>query len=155
MAGDRTGHQAAPRFPRWNLHADPERAAGVAETATACLAHALACPAPERLALLCDTRAMHRRIFAAVAPPDLPEAAGTYRGTPGSRLELARRAVFTTRRLPGLRSRDLCAPPDTVPLRMTALATALSALWQDPPQDEDRALAALARFTHEDRKSVV
>lgn len=135
--------QPAQRFPRWNLHADAQQAAAVEARAVQALADLLAAPDTARLAAVCDTRALHALLFSSVAPADLPEAAGTYRGTTGSRLEHARRAVFVARRLPGLRQRDLCAPPDAVLPRMAALADRVTAHWQAPPAEP---LAALAEF---------
>ncbi len=101
----------------------------------------------DQLSFLKDTRALHGSLFAELAPPCLPEAAGTYRGTMGSRLQSAERAVFLARRAPGLRSRDMCCPAAEVGSAMTALAQRIEALWLAPPLD-DTAFAAMAEITH-------
>ncbi|PWK62584.1 Fic family protein [Roseicyclus mahoneyensis] len=92
-----------------------------------------AMPDDDRIALLADSRALHADLFAGLAPPDWPDAPGTWRGTPGSSIVAAPRAVFLARRLPGLRHRDLCLPPEAVPAAMAALAADLHSLWRDRP----------------------
>ncbi len=138
-----------PPLPRWVLPAESPLAVEVAAAAERILSEISAAPDAEKLAFLCDTRAAHRVIFTIVAPADLPEAAGSYRGTPGSALEGARRAVFSARRVPGLKLRDMCTPPDEVLPEMTALAARIAQIWSDPPAGEARfdALAEIvARF---------
>lgn len=116
---------------------------------------ALAAMAPDaRLQALRDTRALHHGLFEGLAPPAFPDAAGTWRGTPGSSIAAAPRAVFLARRLPGVRFRDLCLPPDQVAPAMAELDAAITAHWQDRPGHADpwrdaafRAMADLtARF---------
>lgn len=46
-----------------------------------------------RLDFLMDPRAVHRRLYASLAPATHPEYAGTYRGTPGTTLEFRRSGV--------------------------------------------------------------
>ena len=103
------------------------------------------------MALLCDSRPVHLALFTGLAPADWPDAAGTWRGTPGSTLADAPRAVFLVRRLPGLRARDLCLPAANVPAAMEDLARRLRGLWdQRPGADDpwrDAAFGALAEAT--------
>lgn len=136
---------AAVPLPRWNLAPGSPIAHAVERDCAVLLAGLRAGSAAARLAFLCDTRAAHARIFARCAPPDLPEAAGTYRGTAGSPLEGARRAVFSARRLPGLKMRDMCSPPEAVGAEVEALAARLRADWASPPTGAARfdALAAM------------
>ena len=47
----------------------------------------------ERLRFIIDPREVHERIYAALAPEEHPEYAGTYRGTPGTTLEGRRSGV--------------------------------------------------------------
>jgi hypothetical protein len=100
-----------------------------------------------QLAFLRDTRALHLHLFADLAPPGLPQAAGTYRGTQGP-LARAERAVFLARRAPGLRFRDLCCRAADVGPSMKALALRIEAVWQARPS-EDVAFADLAAISHE------
>jgi len=129
---------------RWNLHAlaDADLPARC-EAAFAALTDA---PPALRLAALTDPRDLHRALFAPLAPPDLPQAAGSYRGTAGSALMGAERAVFLARRKPGLRARDPCLPASDVAAAMQALARRTEQLWDRPPQG-DAAFAALAEVT--------
>jgi fido (protein-threonine AMPylation protein) len=48
----------------------------------------------ERLKFICDTREVHNRLYAPLAPVEHPEYAGTYRGTPGTSLEGRRSGVL-------------------------------------------------------------
>jgi hypothetical protein len=108
-------------------------------------------PPCAQLAQVCDTRALHSALFSGFAPAAWPDAAGTYRGTPGSSMAHAPRAVFLARRLPGLRSRDLCAEAAVVPAMMDDLARLLRDLWHDRPgladPHRDAAFRALAKVT--------
>lgn len=110
------------------------------------LARLRAAGAPERLAALQDPRPLHRALFADLAPPDMPEAAGTWRGTPGTGLAQMRRAVFVARAGEGIRRRHLCHPPDEVAAAMAALAGRLGELWAGAATGEQAALDALAEF---------
>ncbi|MCC5973490.1 MAG: Fic family protein [Rubellimicrobium sp.] len=105
----------------------------------------------KRLVLLCDSRPLHLALFTGLAPADWPDAAGTWRGSPGSSVVDAPRAVFLARRLPGLRARDLCLPAAEVPAAMDDLAQHLCSLWdQRPGADDpwrDAGFQALARMT--------
>lgn len=54
----------------------------------------LACASSqERLRFICDTREVHKRLYAGLAPAEHPEYAGTYRGTPETSLERRRSGV--------------------------------------------------------------
>ena len=136
-----------------NFRAPPE-AEGLLAARSAAARAALHGTPGEALHALCDLRPLHGAVFAGLAPPGHPDAAGTYRGTPGSSVEGAARAVFLARRLPGLRHRDLCLAAGAVPAAMTALAHDLAAAWHARPGLDDpwrdagfRALADLtARF---------
>lgn len=111
-------------------------------------------PEAAQLALISDSRPMHHALFDGLAPADWPDAAGTWRGTPGSTVATAPRAVFLARRLPGLRARDMCLPAVEVAAAMEDLAQRLQHLWDHRPGSEDpwrdaayRALADVtARF---------
>jgi fido (protein-threonine AMPylation protein) len=46
-----------------------------------------------RLELFRDPRPTHQRLYAALTPPEHPEYAGTYRGTPGTSLSMRRAGV--------------------------------------------------------------
>lgn len=104
-----------------------------------------------RIAALADTRPLHAALFAGLAPDRWPDAAGVWRGTPGTSLVAAPRAVFLARRLPGLRFRDLCLPAAEVPGAMAALGVDLRQLWiERPGRDDpwrDAAFAVLAEVT--------
>jgi len=89
--------------------------------------------APARLHLIRDTRPLHLALFGGFAPVMWPDAAGTYRGTPGTSIASAPRAVFLARKVPGLRSRDLCLSAADVPGAMEALSDRLRRLWDDRP----------------------
>lgn len=64
----------------------------------------------ERLSFVCDTRAVHRRLYAALTPAEHPEYAGTYRGESGTSLEFRR--IGVERESDG--SNQEFAPPDAV-----------------------------------------
>ena len=134
-----------------NFLSSPEAGALVATRSTEVREGLAALPPPARLAALRDSRALHARLFAGLAPPAIPDAAGTWRGTPGSSIETAARAVFLARRLPGVRHRDLCLPPEEVAGAMDDLDTAMCRLWQERPGYGepwgDAAFAALADLT--------
>lgn len=104
-----------------------------------------------QLSRICDSRPLHLALFGGFSPPEWPDAAGTWRGTPGTTLANAARAVFVARRLPGLRPRDLCLPAAQVPAAMDDLALRLQHLWEDRPGADDpwrdAAFAALAGVT--------
>ncbi len=116
------------------------------------LAADLADAAPARqLALLQDTRPLHRALFAPLLPPARRGFAGQYRGTPGTPVERSARAVFVARRAPGLKPRDLCTPAAEVAAAMAALAQRIEALWraaEPAPPSPDAAFAQLAEVSH-------
>ena len=103
------------------------------------------------LEALRDSRPLHARLFGGLAPAEFADAAGTYRGTRGSSLEDAPRAVFHARRVPGLRTRDTCLPAAEVPAAMDDLADRLTRLWHDRPGAadpfRDASFAAMADVT--------
>jgi fido (protein-threonine AMPylation protein) len=131
----------------WNLQAETTGRAALGPACDATLADLLRLPPGAQCAALADTRPLHRRLFAPLAPPDLPEAAGTYRGTPGTPLAAAPRAVFLAVWRPGLRQRDRCPPAAAVPAAMDALGARIGAVWDRAPQG-DAAFDALADVTH-------
>lgn len=131
---------------RWNLQADAGARAGLAARCSAALADLMRLPPDGQRAALIDTRPLHRHLFADLVPPGLPEAAGTYRGTPGTALASAGRAVFLAARRPGLRQRDPCPPAEAVAAAMAALGNRIGAIWDAPPQGQ-AAFAALAEVT--------
>jgi len=104
-----------------------------------------------QLQLVRDTRPLHLSLFAGLAPDDWPDAAGTYRGTPGSSIALAPRAVFLARKVPGLRSRDTGLPGPEVPAAMAELSQGLCQIWEGRPgatdPHRDAGYLALARVT--------
>lgn len=132
-----------PQLLRSNLQADATARSDLAARCTALLADLTALPPPAQRALLVDTRPLHRHLFGDVAP----DVAGLYRGTPGTPVSDAARAVFLARRHPGLRPRDPCAPPQAVGPAMNVLGTRIGALW-DSPSRGDAAFDALAGVTH-------
>lgn len=101
-----------------------------------------------QLQALCDTRALHNRLFAPLLPDALRHAAGTYRGTPGTELEQLERAVFISRKAPGLRNQHQCLPAQEVALAMEDLAVTLEKIWQAGQPPPDLAYAHLAEVTH-------
>jgi len=106
-------------------------------------------PESARLAALCDSRDLHRTVFAPLLPESLRGLAGTWRGTPGTAAESVARAVFVARKAPGLRNRDMCMPPDQVAGEMERLAARLTAIWDAAPPPPDTAYAQLAEFTRD------
>lgn len=126
-----------------NLQAEAATRAGLALRCDAVLADLSALPTAGQRALLLDTRPLHRRLFAERAPG----VAGVYRGTPGTPVADAARAVFLARRHPGLRAKDLCAPPQAVGPAMAALGQRIGAIWDTAPRGDD-AFDALAAMTH-------
>lgn len=141
----------APTRPVCNFRAAQAAGAVLAARSIATADALAASPQTEQLALLCDSRPLHLALFAGLAPADWPDAAGTWRGTPGTSLADAPRAVFLARRLPGLRARDLCLPAGEVATAMDALAQDLRQIWADRPGADDpwrdAAFAALAGVT--------
>jgi hypothetical protein len=128
---------------RCNLQADAQARAGLAMRCDALLTDLSALPPAGQRALLADTRPLHRHLFGAQAPA----IAGHYRGTPGTAVADAARAVFLARRQPGLRSSDLCTAPQAVGPAMAALGGRLGTLWDTAPRGDD-AFDALAAMTH-------
>jgi hypothetical protein len=128
---------------RRNLQADALARGDLAARCMAIAAELAALPAPARRARLIDTRPLHRHLFGDLAP----EVAGLYRGTPGSAVQNAARAVFLARRRPGLRARDPCTEPQAVGPAMAALGDRIGALW-DHPARGDAGFDALAGVTH-------
>jgi Fic/DOC family len=132
---------------RWNIAALPGAGAVLAGRAPALLQQVRGKEAAARLAVVADSRSLHAALFDGLAPADLPEAAGTWRGTPGTGLATAARAVFVTRTAPGLRRRDLCAPAAEVAARMEGFAAEAAAIWAGGDRvTEAEALASLARM---------
>jgi fido (protein-threonine AMPylation protein) len=101
-----------------------------------------------QLEALRDTRDLHRRLFAPLLPQELLHAAGTYRGTPGTALETLERAVFISRKAPGLRNQDHCSRASEVAGAMDALGIRIAELWTGPAANRDAAYTALAEVTH-------
>lgn len=137
-------HNATPR----NFQSLPELRKAL-PSALAELAVELASATPEeQLEALRDTRALHRRLFAPLLPQELLHAAGTYRGEPGTALETLERAVFISRKAPGLQNQDHCTPAREVAGAMEALGHRIAELWTGPTPDRDVAYTALAEVTH-------
>ncbi len=130
-------------LPR-NLQADAGARIGLAARCESLHGILAALPAAGQCALLVDTRPLHRSLFGDMAP----DIAGLYRGTPGTPVANAARAVFLARRHPGLRARDLCAGPLAVGPAMDALGTRIAGLWATPPTG-DAAFDALAGVTRD------
>lgn len=101
-----------------------------------------------QLATLCDTRVLHRSLFAPLLPEATQYAAGVYRGTVGTRLETLERAVFISRKAPGLRNQHHCAKPQEVAELMQGLSLRIEQLWNGPCPSSDQAFADLADVTH-------
>jgi hypothetical protein len=133
----------APHPLRSNLQADETARSDIAARCSGLLADLTALPPPARRARLIDTRPLHRHLFGDLAP----DIAGLYRGTPGTPVKNAARAVFLARRHPGLRTRDLCAAPQAVGPAMATVGTLIGTLW-DTPVSGDAAFDALAGVTH-------
>lgn len=120
-----------------NFRAAPHAGALIAARSAAAGLWLDGLPPGERIAALGDSRTLHGRLFAGLAPAAWPDAAGTWRGTPGSSVEGAGRAVFLARRMPGLRARDPCLPAAEVGPAMADLAGALGRLWAERPGLDD------------------
>ena len=136
-----------PGRVRWVIQSAGVGLAAMEARAQAELARLHAEGPAAQLAALMDPRPLHRALFADVAPPDMPEAAGTWRGTPGTGLAGMRRAVFVPKAGEGVRRRHLCHPPEAVAEAMAALAGRVEALWQGGADGgEQAALDALAEF---------
>ena len=106
---------------------------------------------PAQLGLICDTRPLHHTLFGGFAPAIWPDAAGTYRGTPNTSVASAPRAVFLARKVPGVRSRDLCLPAADVAEAMKKFSHLLRDLWESRPGYDipyrDAAYLALSEAT--------
>ncbi len=134
-----------------NFRATPAARESVAARSAAAK-NDLAAMDPQRLReSVADTRPLHHALFDGLAPVIWPDAAGSYRGTPGTSIATAPRAVFLARRVPGLRGRDLCLPAGDVPGAMQDLSHRLGRLWDDRPGHDtpfrDAAYAALSDAT--------
>jgi hypothetical protein len=144
----------AGQRPACNFRATAEGGRLIARRVADAVRDSAALPDAARLALICDSRPLHLALFGGLAPPGWPDAAGTWRGTPGTSVADAPRAVFLARRLPGLRGRDLCLPAADVAAAMEDLTARLRDLWDRCPGADDpwrdaayRALADVtARF---------
>lgn len=101
-----------------------------------------------QLEALCDTRPLHRDLFAPLLPDAAQYAAGVYRGTEGTRLETLERAVFISRKAPGLRNQHHCAKPQEVASVMQGLSQRLDQLWNGTRPSLDQAFADLAEVTY-------
>jgi len=113
----------------WAIQSRPGAGECLATRGPEMLRALLASPPDEQLATLQNCRALHHALFHDMAPTDLPEAAGTWRGTPDTALEHVARVVYVSRQAPGLRRRDPCAPAADVGMRMVRLAGSIGALW--------------------------
>lgn len=97
------------------------------------------------LEVLQDTRPLHRALYGQIAP----EHAGIWRSTPGTALEKMSRCVYVSRRLPGLRRADPCAPPAVVAARMadhSARIAALHIATERPPDPMSTLATVTAQF---------
>jgi len=128
---------APAQRPLCNFRASAAAGALLEERSATAAAGLVSLTSPAQLALLCDTRPLHLALFDGLAPEAWPDAAGTWRGTPGTSVAAAPRAVFLARRMPGLRARDLCLPADEVPAAMEDLAGRLRDLWEGQPGVDD------------------
>lgn len=90
-----------------------------------------------------DLRSLHKCLFDGLCPT-LPQAVGTYRGTPGTPLEFAKRAVRTRGQAPGLRKVDRCLDPAKVAHGMDAFTLDLRLFWFS----DTREISDLGRLTH-------
>lgn len=134
-----------------NFQSSPDAGAIIAQRCDAVEASLAAMDAAARIAALADGRSLHADLFHGLAPAAYPDAAGLWRGTPGSSISGAPRAVFLARRLPGVRYRDLCLPADQVAAEMAKLANRMGQVWQECPGRNDpwrdAAFQALADLT--------
>lgn len=120
-----------------NFQSLPEAGARVADRCAKLLGALTAMSDDTRLDALCDSRALHAALFTGLAPPEFPDAAGVWRGTRGSSIETAPRAVFLARRRPGLRYRDPCLPADQVANAMAQFEAEMRRQWQACPGRTD------------------
>jgi|GEM_PF-1740991 len=134
-----------------NFRATPAARDSIAKRCAMAKADLAAMDPQAQLGLIQNTRPLHSALFDGLAPANWPDAAGTYRGTPGASVLSAPRAVFLARKVPGLRNRDLCLPASDVPAAMAALSARLCDLWADRPGQtapyRDAAFLALAEVT--------
>lgn len=78
---------------------------------------------------LTDLRKLHEILFEGLCK-DLPQAVGTFRGTPDTALAHAAREVRVRNADAQTRAKDACAPPEAVPQRMAVLHRDLQRLVQ-------------------------
>lgn len=95
--------------------------------------------------LACNPAAVHTMLYKDLSPT-ARQAIGTLRGTSGTDLEQARRAVLTRGAAPGLRKSDPCAEPAQVAQGMNALLEDMKGFWDSGNAGD--AIAALADLSH-------
>ncbi|MDN5786365.1 Fic family protein [Pseudorhodobacter sp.] len=100
---------------------------------------------PEQLRhLALHPTATHCYLFHGLCP-SMPEAVGGFRGTPGTRLQNARRVVLVKGTADGLRRADPCDAPDRVAAQMELLQQDMQIFWNTQRQPD--CLPALADMT--------
>lgn len=125
--------------PRWQAHL----ASGYDGVMTArCdwLLSEIVADTGRRKAIMVDPRDMHGELFAGFTPPDYPEYAGTYRGTPNT--PLADRTMSVKSQIDPGAMYEFC-PPSDVPLGMKKLWVNTVSGLDEPNLDDYRKLLAL------------
>ena len=90
-------------------------------------------------------RPLHTALFHGLCP-QLPSAIGTFRGTPGSKIQRAEREVRIPNPSHGVRPKDPCVKPNAVIPQMTQLEKDIQSSLPFLGTDKD-AIQALADFT--------
>jgi fido (protein-threonine AMPylation protein) len=78
---------------KWEPHELPNYNETLEKKCAAEIKRLAAAGSDGRLSFIIDTREAHKRLYAALTPEGHPEYAGTYRGTPGTKLEGRRSGV--------------------------------------------------------------
>lgn len=105
--------------PPWSIKDHPRAAEYLGRAAQGILERLRTGSGEDRLAFLCDTRAVHRELFAPLTPEGYAAYAGSYRGEAGSVLE-HRKAAIHYKNIEGLKERyPALNPAEVIPYMAT------------------------------------
>src|SRR6266436_3131678 len=110
--------------PRWQAHTSKDYDAKLGAQCAA-LSLEIVANSARRQGIIADPRELHAELFSQFTPPDHPEYAGTYRGTPGT--ALAERKMSAESQLEPGTEFEFVLPAEVSP-RMTAMLANTSAM---------------------------